>query len=188
MHQPSARTKLIFFIIIFLFLLVWVWAIHFSKPSSTPHNLKSSPTDGQLGTITQHLPFACFVHGISQDKDFNPHVRNPVTYEFSSSTHRKSRFHRLCLGASPRALLGFQLWLRAFTEGTVFQKGNPNCPNEHHLHFIPRSARAKQRGVRLLSLRGFPGPSREWSLPSFQHNLMPWCHSTQEKRHQASGI
>lgn len=122
MHRLSARTKLNFFFI-FLLLLIWVRAIHFFKPSSTPHNLKSSPTDRQLGTIIQHLPFACFEHGISQDKDFNPHMRNPVTYEFSSSTYRKSWFHGLRLGASPRALLCFQLWLKAFSEGSSSRRG-----------------------------------------------------------------
>lgn len=73
-----------------------------SSPSIS-RNLKSSRTDGRLGAIIQHLAFARFVRRISQDKDFNPHKGNPVIYKFNSSTYRKSQFHGLCLGVSPRA-------------------------------------------------------------------------------------
>lgn len=115
------------------------------SPPSISHNLKSSPTDGQLGMIIRHLPFASFAPCISQDGGFNPHMRNPVIYKFNSSTDRKSQFHGLCLGAGLRALPGSQVRLTAFMEGERKGKENPNCPNEHHLHFIPGPAKAEER-------------------------------------------
>lgn len=158
-------------------------------PPSVSHNLKSSSTDGQLGTITQHLPFACFVHCTSQDKDFSPHMRNPVIYKFNSSTYRKSQFHGLCLGASPRALPRFQVQRRAFTEGSIFQKGNPNCPNEHHLHFTARPAKAQEKWVHLLSHRGFPRQGWERSCLHFSTvKVTPQCHPIQEKHRHALDI
>ena len=131
--------------------------------------------EGNCRCTAQSIPQQLSMHQLLAGTKLNLGFFFIPCYLGTGSTYRKSQFHGLCLGARPRALPCSWVRPRAFTEGSIFQKRNPNCPKEHHHHFIAGPATAKDRWVHSLGLRGFPCQSWEWSLPSFQHAR---CHAT----------